>query len=128
MKRTFLLWGLIVVILIVGIIMILFSKHEVVSAERERARGGQVRGDMPEGPILPEPPKSKKIVGIDFLPEAREAIIKGEQLASFTYPTCGKVGVKAALRLLKGKKVERYISVPSQLVTKKNVKAISTVY
>lgn len=73
-------------------------------------------------------PATKKIVGIDFLPEARDAIIKGEQLASFTYPTCGKVGVKAALRLLQGKKVRRYIDVPSKLVTKKNVKSISTAY
>ncbi|MDH5394158.1 MAG: substrate-binding domain-containing protein [Gammaproteobacteria bacterium] len=73
-------------------------------------------------------PATKNIVGIDFLPEAREAILKGEQLASFTYPTCGKVGVEAALNLLKGNKVKRYITVPSVLVTKKNVNAISTVY
>ena len=73
-------------------------------------------------------PASIPTVGIDFLPETRKAIIKGEQLASFTYPTCGKAGVKAALALLKGKKVNRYISVPSKLVTKKNVKATKTVY
>lgn len=73
-------------------------------------------------------PASKNIVGIDFLPEARDAIMKGEQLASFTYPTCGKIGVKAALSLLQGKKVERYISVPYVQVTSKNVHKESTVY
>ena len=73
-------------------------------------------------------PASVPTVGIDFLPETRQAIINGEQLASFTYPTCGKVGVKAALALLKGKKVSRYIEVPSQKVTKKNVKKIHTAY
>lgn len=64
-------------------------------------------------------PASIPTVGIDFLPETREAILAGEQLASFTYPTCGVIGVKAALDLLKGKKTPRYIAVPSQLVTKK---------
>jgi len=73
-------------------------------------------------------PASIPTVGIDFLPETREAIIRGEQLASFTYPTCGKIGVETALKLLKGKKVQRYISVPSQRVTKKNVAKIKTVY
>lgn len=73
-------------------------------------------------------PASIPTVGIDFLPETRTAILNGEQLASFTYPTCGKVGVKAALRLLKGKKVERYISIPSKLVTIKNVRDTSTIH
>lgn len=73
-------------------------------------------------------PASKPTVGIDFLPETRDAILKGEQLASFTYPTCGKEGVRVALELLQGKKVSRYIAVPSQLVTRKNVKVIATAY
>ena len=49
-------------------------------------------------------PSTIPTVGIDFLPETRKAIIDGEQLASFTYPTCGLIGVKAALKLLNGKK------------------------
>lgn len=73
-------------------------------------------------------PASIPTVGIDFLPETREAIKKGEQFASFTYPTCGKVGVKAALALLKGQKVSRHISVPFQLVTKENVEKIKAIY
>lgn len=73
-------------------------------------------------------PSTIPIIGIDFLPETREAILNGEQLASFTYPTCGKIGVKAALDLLKGKKVPRYILVPSQRVTIKNVSSLQTVY
>lgn len=73
-------------------------------------------------------PASIPTVGIDFLPETREAIKKGEQFASFTYPTCGKVGVKAALALLRKEKVSRHINVPFQLVTKKNVEKIKTAY
>ena len=67
-------------------------------------------------------------VGIDFLPEAREAIISGEQLASFTYPTCGKIGVEVALELLQGRSVERHIEVPSVLVTKENVARVKVIY
>lgn len=73
-------------------------------------------------------PSSIPTISIDFLPETREAIIKGEQLASFTYPTCGKVGVAAAIKLLTGKQVPRYISIPSKLVTIENVKETPTIY
>ena len=73
-------------------------------------------------------PGAIPIVSIDFLPETKDAIIKGEQLASFTYPTCGKAGVAAALDILTGVKVPRFISVPFQLVTQNNVNKIETVY
>ena len=73
-------------------------------------------------------PASIPMVGIDFLPETKEAIIKGEQLASFTYPTAVKAGVAAALDILHGKKVRRFIEVPSQLVTRENVQLVKTVY
>lgn len=73
-------------------------------------------------------PSSIPTIGIDFLPETREAIIQGEQLASYTYPTCGKVGVAAAIKLLTGKKVPRYISIPSKLVNINNVKETPTIY
>ena len=54
--------------------------------------------------------------------------MNGEQAASFTYPTCGTIGVETALKLLKGKKVSRYILVPSQIVTNKNIAKVKTVY
>lgn len=73
-------------------------------------------------------PATVPIVSIDFLPEVRNAILNGEQLASFTYPTCGKEGVEAALKLLQGKKVSRYIRIPSQLVTKENANEVETAY
>lgn len=73
-------------------------------------------------------PGSVPTVGIDFLPETRDAIINGEQLASFTYPTCGKIGVETALKLLQDVATPRYIEVPSQLVTRENVRDIKTVY
>jgi len=73
-------------------------------------------------------PASIPIVSIDYLPETREAILRGEQSASFTYPTCGKVGVEVALDLLRGKKVARNIVVSSQLVTRENANQVEPVY
>lgn len=73
-------------------------------------------------------PSSVPMVSIDFLPETREAIINGEQLASFTYPTCGKAGVAAAMDLLNGKSVPRFIAIPSERVTRDNVNRVHTAY
>ncbi|MBL6947062.1 MAG: substrate-binding domain-containing protein [Rhodospirillales bacterium] len=66
------------------------------------------------------------IIGIDYIPEARTAIMGGEQIASFTYPTCGKEGAQAAVRLLRGQSVPRKIEVPSIMVTPDNVHTIPT--
>jgi len=73
-------------------------------------------------------PASIPTVGIDFLPETKLAIMNGEQFASFTYPTCGKVAVAAALDILHGKKVNRYIPVPYQLVTRDNVNEVMAIF
>lgn len=68
------------------------------------------------------------IVGIDYITEAREAIRRGEQVASFTYPTCGAEGAAAALRLLRGEPVEREVVVPSVMVTRHNVDVVDPIF
>lgn len=73
-------------------------------------------------------PKSKLIVGIDYIPESREAIRQGLQSASFSYPTAGPEAAEAALKILNGETVPKEIEVPSQKVTKDNVEAIDTVF
>ena len=73
-------------------------------------------------------PKSKLIVGIDYIPEAREAIRAGEQNATFTYPTSGKEGAQLAVHILMGKAVSREIEVPSEMVTRANVEQVDTVF
>ncbi len=73
-------------------------------------------------------PTSIPIVGIDYIPEAREAIRSGEQFASFTYPTCGDVGADLAMRILAGEKVSRQIDVRSQMVTHENVDQVETIF
>jgi ribose transport system substrate-binding protein len=73
-------------------------------------------------------PKGIPIVGIDYIAEARAAILAGEQAASFTYPTCGAEGAEVAARILRGEKVPRHIEVPSIQVTKDNAALIETVF
>lgn len=73
-------------------------------------------------------PQTKLIVGIDYIPEAREAIRQGRQAATFTYPTAGKEGAEVALKILAGKSVPKEIEVPSQMVTKENVETVDTVF
>ena len=73
-------------------------------------------------------PKSKLIVGIDYIPEARDAIRAGEQSATFTYPTSGKEGAQLAVQILQGKTVPREIEVPSEMVTRTNVEQVETVF
>jgi len=73
-------------------------------------------------------PKNKLIVGIDYIPEAREAIRSGEQNATFTYPTSGKEGAQLAVQILMGNAVNREIEVPSEMVTQSNVEQVDTVF
>jgi len=73
-------------------------------------------------------PRTVPMVGIDYIREARDAIRKGEQLASFTYPTCGKEGARAAMQILKGTAVPRRIDVPARIVTMENVEQVEPIF
>jgi ribose transport system substrate-binding protein len=68
------------------------------------------------------------MVGIDYIPEAREAIRRGEQAASFTYPTGAQEAADAARALLRGESVPRRIVVESVLVTRDNVERVSPIF
>ena len=72
--------------------------------------------------------KDKIIVGIDYINEARDAIKAGNQAASFIYPICAKETAAVVLKILKGKKVAKKISVESKLITKNNVNSISPIF
>lgn len=73
-------------------------------------------------------PKSIPLVGIDYIPEAREAIRNGEQLASFTYPTCAREAAEQAVKILYGKPFERKVMVDSVLVTRENVEQVEPIF
>jgi ribose transport system substrate-binding protein len=73
-------------------------------------------------------PATIPITGIDYISEARTAILSGEQAASFTYPTFGKEGAEYALRLLQGKTVPKEVVVESVMVTKENAESVEPIF
>ncbi|MEW8052496.1 MAG: substrate-binding domain-containing protein [Candidatus Thiodiazotropha sp.] len=73
-------------------------------------------------------PRSIPIVGIDYIHEAQQAIRLGEQAISFTYPTGGIEGARAALMILDGKRVPKEIILESIKVSKENVNLVSPIF
>ena len=73
-------------------------------------------------------PGSIPTVGIDYINEAREAIQQGKQAASFTYPTFGKAGAEAAIKILSGKPVPKEVVVESMQVTRDNVDQVPPIF
>jgi ribose transport system substrate-binding protein len=74
-------------------------------------------------------PKRIPITGIDYIAEARAAIRAGELDASFTYPTFGKEGAEAAIKLLRsGKLDQKEVVLESTVVTRANVEKIEPVF
>jgi ribose transport system substrate-binding protein len=73
-------------------------------------------------------PADKIIVGIDYIREAREAILKGEQTASFVYPMSVKQAGNVVLKILAQKKFPKRVLVPSQLVTRSNAPSVTPTF
>jgi ribose transport system substrate-binding protein len=62
-------------------------------------------------------------VGIDALPQEGQIYVQqGILAASFEYPTGGKEAIEIALRILKGEKVPKEITLRSRVFTQENVK------
>ncbi|MGF6226676.1 ribose transport system substrate-binding protein [Inquilinus ginsengisoli] len=69
--------------------------------------------------------KEIKFVGVDGLPnEGVVWVNKGELAATFLYPTPGAEGLRQAVKLLKGEKVEKTIVLPTETITKENAPEI----
>lgn len=73
-------------------------------------------------------PRRVLIVGIDYIQEARNAILDGEQDASFTYPTCAGQAARVALAIAHGKQVPKRILVESILVTRENARRVKPIF
>ena len=73
-------------------------------------------------------PRTLPIVGIDYIGEAREAIRRGEQSVSFTYPTGGAEGARIALAILRGEEVQKEIVLDSVRVTRENVEMVEPIF
>ena len=66
--------------------------------------------------------KEMRFVGIDALPqEGRMYVKQGVLAATFEYPTGGKESVDVALKILKGEKVSREITLQSKFFTRDNI-------
>jgi ribose transport system substrate-binding protein len=62
-------------------------------------------------------------VGIDGLPQEGQVYVQqGILAASFEYPTGGKEAIETALRILKGGKVPKEITLRSRVFTPENIK------
>lgn len=73
-------------------------------------------------------PRDVLIVGIDYIAEAREAIRRGEQSASFTYPTCAREAAQAVIDIAADRTVPRHIAVASRKVTRANVERVAPIF
>ncbi len=69
-------------------------------------------------------PKTKVIIGIDGVQEeVIKAILDGKISATFKYPWLGEEAMQAAHAILTGKKVDKKITPPTEMVTKENAQA-----
>ncbi|HVI38627.1 MAG TPA: substrate-binding domain-containing protein [Gaiellales bacterium] len=65
--------------------------------------------------------KEIKFLGIDALPnEGVRWVYNGELAATFLYATPGAEGLRQAVKLLNGEKVQKQITLPTMVVTKEN--------
>lgn len=63
-----------------------------------------------------------KFIGIDALPDEGLRWVKsGELTATLLYPTPGETGLDMAMKVLRGEKVEKRITLPTRVFTKENV-------
>lgn len=68
------------------------------------------------------------LVGIDYILEAKRAISKGEQSATFTYPTCSNEIFQTVKKIFREEKVSKDIVIDSLLITQKNYKEIQPLF
>jgi ribose transport system substrate-binding protein len=69
--------------------------------------------------------KDIKFIGIDGLPdEGVTWVNKGELAATFLYATPGAEGLRQAVKLLNGEKIEKTIVLPTLKITKENAPEI----
>ncbi len=69
--------------------------------------------------------KNILFLGVDGLPdEGVQWVNKGELAATFLYPTPGAEGLRQAIKLLNGEKIEKTIVLPTMAITKENAPAI----
>jgi len=67
-------------------------------------------------------------VGIDYITPTQDAILKGIQSASFTYPTCGKEGIEAIVAIIKGENIPKNTTINTLMIDKNNALQIEPIF
>lgn len=98
-----------------------FPKIDAVYAHNDPSAHGAYMAARQEGKGRE---KQIKFIGIDALPHEGVRYVKdGVLSATFEYPTGGKEAIENALKILKGERVEKSITLGTKLYTKENVEA-----
>lgn len=98
-----------------------FPKIDAVYAHNDPSAHGAYLAARQEGKGRE---KSIKFIGIDALPHEGVSYVKdGVLTATFEYPTGGKEAIDVVLKILKGEKVDKVITLGTRIFTKENVDA-----
>ncbi|NYS60039.1 substrate-binding domain-containing protein [Vreelandella salicampi] len=73
-------------------------------------------------------PSRIPIIGVDYIQEAKTAILDGTQSVSFTYPTGGRKAAELAVRLLHDEAVPKHLLLPTVKVTKDNARDVEVIF
>jgi len=96
-----------------------FAKIDAVYAHNDPSAHGAYLAARQEGKGRE---KTIKFIGIDALPHEGVRYVKdGILTATFQYPTGGKEAIETALKILKGEKVPKVITLGTRIFTKENV-------
>jgi ribose transport system substrate-binding protein len=96
-----------------------FSHIDAVYAHNDPSAHGAWKAALMEGKGRE---KTIKFIGIDALPHEGVRYVKeGILSATFQYPTGGKEAIDIALKILKGEKVPKNITLGTRIFTKENV-------
>lgn len=72
--------------------------------------------------------KKIPIIGIDYIREAKDAILDGKQLASFVYPTAAKEGIETIVSIIEGKEILKNQIIKTIMVDKNNAMVIEPIF
>ncbi len=96
-----------------------FAKIDAVYGHNDPSAYGAYEAARQEGKGRE---KQIKFIGIDALPTEGVTFVKqGKLTATFQYPTCGEEAIDTALKILKGEKVDKNVTLGTKLFTKETV-------
>lgn len=73
-------------------------------------------------------PSSIVSIGVDYIEEAKQAIMTGHQTATIRFPLAGNVAIETAIKILAKNSVPKHIVLPVQLITQSNTGDIDPIF